>query len=80
MAHHVCPWWAGYALLIPLRRWTHNPERWLGPLVREGMTVLEPGPGMGYFTLDLARMVGASGRVVAVAVPFRFRCGRGRRG
>ncbi|MDR3748853.1 MAG: class I SAM-dependent methyltransferase [Acidobacteriota bacterium] len=32
------------------------------------MTVLEPGPGMGYFTLELARLVGASGRVVAVDV------------
>jgi len=32
------------------------------------MVVLEPGPGMGFFTLDLARMVGASGRVVAVDV------------
>jgi SAM-dependent methyltransferase len=30
------------------------------------MTVLEPGPGMGFFTLDLARLVGPSGRVVAV--------------
>src|SRR5271157_3888147 len=32
------------------------------------MTVLEPGPGMGYFTLELARLVGSSGRVVAVDV------------
>jgi ubiquinone/menaquinone biosynthesis C-methylase UbiE len=32
------------------------------------MTVLEPGPGMGFFTLDLARLVGSSGRVVAVDV------------
>jgi ubiquinone/menaquinone biosynthesis C-methylase UbiE len=30
------------------------------------MTVLEPGPGMGFFTLELARRVGPSGRVVAV--------------
>ena len=30
------------------------------------MTVLEPGPGMGFFTLELARLVGPSGRVVAV--------------
>jgi cyclopropane fatty-acyl-phospholipid synthase-like methyltransferase len=29
------------------------------------MTVLEPGPGMGFFTLPLARSVG-SGRVIAV--------------
>lgn len=30
------------------------------------MTVLEPGPGMGYFTLEAARLVGPSGKVVAV--------------
>jgi SAM-dependent methyltransferase len=30
------------------------------------MTVLEPGPAMGFFTLELARLVGPSGRVVAV--------------
>ena len=32
------------------------------------MTELEPGPGMGYFTLELAGLVGASGRVAAVDV------------
>ncbi len=32
------------------------------------MTALEPGPGMGFFTLELARLVGATGRVVAVDV------------
>ncbi len=32
------------------------------------MTVLEPGPGMGFFTLELARRVGPSGRVVAVDI------------
>ena len=30
------------------------------------MTVLEPGPGMGFFTLDLARRVGEQGRVIAI--------------
>jgi len=30
------------------------------------MIVFEPGPGMGYFTLELARLVGLQGRVVAV--------------
>ena len=28
--------------------------------------MLEPGPGMGFFTLPLARMVGPSGHVIAV--------------
>lgn len=68
MAHHVCPWWFGYFLISPLRRWQYNPARVLAPYVREGMTVLEPGPGMGFFTLEFARLVGPSGRVVAVDI------------
>ncbi len=67
-AHRVCPWWLGYWLACPLRRWGQNPHQILAPYVHEGMTVLEPGPGMGFFTLDLARLVGASGRVVAIDV------------
>ena len=68
MKHRVCPWWLGYWLLNPLRRYAHNPHDVFAPYVREGMTVLEPGPGMGFFTLELARLVGATGRVVAVDV------------
>jgi len=32
------------------------------------MTVLEPGPGMGFFTIELAWLVGSEGRVVAIDV------------
>lgn len=66
MADHICPVWIGYLLLNPLRRLLENPERMLEPYVRPGMTVLEPGPAMGYFTLPLARLVGTHGRVIAV--------------
>ncbi len=66
MAHGVCPWWAGYFLASPLRRWLQDPGAIVGPFVSEGMVVLEPGPGMGFFTLELARRVGPKGRVVAV--------------
>ncbi len=64
----VCPWWLGYSLLTPFRRWFQgqDPMKLLKPYVAEGMTVLEPGPGMGYFTLDLAHLVGPKGRVIAV--------------
>jgi tRNA A58 N-methylase Trm61 len=36
------------------------------------MTVLEPGPGMGFFTIELARMVGGRGRVIAVDIQPRM--------
>jgi len=66
MSTHTCPWWLGYLLASPLRRLIENPAARLAPYVREGMLVLEPGPGMGFFTLELARLVGPGGRVVAV--------------
>jgi ubiquinone/menaquinone biosynthesis C-methylase UbiE len=68
VGHRVCPWWLGYFLISPVRRFRQNPHTILAPYIREGQTVLEPGPGMGFFTLELARLVGARGRVVAVDV------------
>jgi len=68
MAVHVCPWWLGYLLACPWRRFLQDPGKILGPYLREGMTVLEPGPGMGFFTLETARRVGSSGRVIAVEI------------
>ena len=72
MPFRVCPWWLGYLLASPLRRLLQDPRNLLGPYVREGMTVLEPGPGMGFFTLELARLVGPAGRVVAVDIQDRM--------
>lgn len=67
MSEHVCPWWIGYLLVSPVRRWMQNPDELIAPYVTPGMTVLEPGPGMGFFTLPLARRVG-SGRIIAVDI------------
>jgi ubiquinone/menaquinone biosynthesis C-methylase UbiE len=73
MAEHVCPWWLGYFLAGPIRRWmSEDPEEMLSPYVRPGMKVLEPGPGMGFFTLPLAHMVGPNGRVIAVDIQPRM--------
>ena len=67
MAKHVCPWWLGYLLASPVRRWLgQDAAKILAPYVHEGMTVFEPGPGMGFFTLELARLVGPSGKVIVV--------------
>src|SRR5512136_1936243 len=79
MAGHVCPWWLGYVLVSPLRRLWQRPDQILAPYVGEGMVVLEPGCGMGFFTLDLARIVGPRGRVVAVDVQERMLAGLRRR-
>ena len=79
MGHRVCPWWLGYVLASPLRRLLQDPIAIIKPYVREGMTVLEPGPGMGFFTVEMARQVGASGRVVAVDVQPRMIAGLKRR-
>jgi SAM-dependent methyltransferase len=79
MAKHICPWWWGYFLASPVRRLMYDPAKILVPYVREGMSVLEPGPGMGFFTLELARRVGPSGRVVAVDVQPRMLEGLRRR-
>jgi ubiquinone/menaquinone biosynthesis C-methylase UbiE len=73
MAERVCPWWLGYFLASPVRKWmSDDPVELLAPFVRPGMTVLEPGPGMGFFTLPMARMVGPAGRVIAVDIQPRM--------
>ena len=68
MAQHVCPIWVGYLLLNPIRRLMENPDKLFRPFVKERMTVLEPGCGMGFFTLPLARMVGPQGKVIVVEI------------
>jgi ubiquinone/menaquinone biosynthesis C-methylase UbiE len=68
MADHVCPPFIGRLLLNPLRKLVESPKKIFAPFVKEGMTVLEPGCAMGFFTLPLARMVGSDGKVVAVDI------------
>lgn len=74
-----CPWWLGYVLANPLRKLMQDPSSLVGPYVAEGMVVLEPGCGMGFFTLELARRVGNSGKVVAVDLQPRMLAGLRRR-
>jgi len=68
MSEKICPWWLGYVLASPLRRLMQNPEQILSPFVKPGMTVVDVGSAMGFFTLPLARLVGKDGRVIAVDV------------
>jgi ubiquinone/menaquinone biosynthesis C-methylase UbiE len=79
MAKRICPWWLGYFLMNPVRRWRQNPAKILRPFVSEGMLVVEPGCGMGFFTLELARLVGPRGRIIAVDIQERMLAGLRRR-
>ncbi len=63
---HVCPWWLSYVLANRFRGWLHDPQEILGPYARRGMTVVDLGCGMGFFSIALAHMVGDQGRVIAV--------------
>lgn len=64
--HHVCPWWLAYTFDNPFRRLIHNPRRIFGDHIKEGMTVMDVGCGMGYFSIGMAKLVGAAGKVIAV--------------
>jgi len=72
VADRVCPFWIGYFLLSPLRKIFNNPKRILSPYIKPGMTVLDIGSAMGYFSLPLAKIVGESGKIICVDMQERM--------
>jgi len=62
----LCPWWFAYTFDNPVRRLLHKPDKVLGSYVKEGMTVVDIGCGMGHFSIGMAKLVGANGRVISV--------------
>lgn len=65
---HVCPWWLAYTFETPLRRFQTPPEKVLGPYLKEGMTFVDFGCGMGYFSVRGAKIVGNKGKVISVDI------------
>ncbi len=61
----VCPVEHAGSLDNRIRRWFQDPRKILGPYIENGMTVLDFGCGPGFFSIDIAQMVGKSGRVIA---------------
>lgn len=65
MAHRLMPWWYGYFLLNPFRKYWHNTNQLLGNYLKPGAKVVDYGCAMGYFSLTMARLVGPSGKIFA---------------
>ena len=62
----VCSHTHSFAFDNFLRRLFQRPERIVGEYIQKGDTVVDLGCGPGFFTIDMARMVGSAGRVFAV--------------
>jgi len=61
----VCPVEKADSLDTRFRRWFQNPKKILKPYIKEGIKVLDLGCGPGFFSVELAKMVGSSGKVIA---------------
>lgn len=62
----VCPVERAGHLDNWFRRFYQNPGKIVGTYLDEGMTAIDLGCGPGYFTIEMAKTVGAGGRVFAV--------------
>jgi 2-polyprenyl-3-methyl-5-hydroxy-6-metoxy-1,4-benzoquinol methylase len=65
---HVCPSWLCFTFDNPLRRIFQDPYKILSPYIKPGYTVVDIGPGKGYFTIPMCKLVGRKGRVIATDI------------
>ena len=63
--NRVCPVELAHSLDNRIRRWLQDPSKILAPYVKEGMTVLDIGCGPGFFSVEMAKLVGKRGKVIS---------------
>lgn len=61
----ICPAEFAGSLDNSVRKLVHRPHRILEAHIRKGMTVLDLGCGPGFFTIEIANLVGETGKVIA---------------
>ncbi|MCP5103217.1 MAG: class I SAM-dependent methyltransferase [bacterium] len=62
---HVCPHKMAFMLDNWLRKLVQNPRKIVGEYINEGDTVIDFGCGPGFFSIEMAKMVGDGGKVIA---------------
>lgn len=63
---HVCPHTISFFLDNWFRKLVQNPNKIVRPYIKEGDTVVDVGCGPGFFSIEMAKLVGRNGRVIAV--------------
>jgi ubiquinone/menaquinone biosynthesis C-methylase UbiE len=66
--NHVCPWYCCFTFDNVFRKLVQDPGKILGGYLKPGYHVLDVGPGQGYFSIPMARMVGEGGQIIAVDI------------
>jgi ubiquinone/menaquinone biosynthesis C-methylase UbiE len=62
----VCPYKYAFMLDNWVRKMLQNPKRIVGEYIQAGNTVIDLGCGPGFFSVQMAKMVGDKGHVIAV--------------
>jgi len=65
---YVCPAFFSGSLDNLFRRLVQDPHKTLVPFIKEGMTVLDLGCGPGYFSVEIAKMIGKSGKLFSADI------------
>jgi ubiquinone/menaquinone biosynthesis C-methylase UbiE len=63
---HVCPYQMAFMLDNWMRRLFQSPTKLLGEYLTAGDRVVDIGCGPGFFTIEIAKLVGRAGQVIAV--------------
>ena len=61
----ICPVEYAGGLDNSFRRFLQNPRKILKPYIHEGLTILDLGCGPGFFSIEIAKMLKDSGKVIA---------------
>ena len=67
-SQNICPVEKAGMLDSFIRRIIHNPQKILASHFNGDITVVDLGCGPGFFTVEIAKRLGASGKVIAVDV------------